>query len=167
MAPCATLGVDRLVRGDRVEPRTEGPSAFEAGAFDVHAQERLLEDVLRHFRTAEVAAKVAEQLVLVATDERFKGLRITPPTEARHEFLVGRLAAPAGVGCSLTDGGVCDGRHAALRFTVAASGPGMNMRRTPGRLLTEQGGMHVACQTPHNPIPSKNRPKRPSADGSE
>ena len=84
MPPVATLHVDRLVRGHRVQPRPNRAAGVEPIALQVDLEERLLEDVLGRLLVAEVVAKVTEQLALVALDQLAEGATVAVGTVAQQ-----------------------------------------------------------------------------------
>ena len=69
MPTVAPLIVDRLIRGNRVQPRAHLSARLELAAFQVDLQERLLKHVLGHLRVAQVMPQVAVQLLLVSVDQ--------------------------------------------------------------------------------------------------
>jgi hypothetical protein len=56
----SSLGVDRLVGGDGVEPWTEFSSLLELVALQVHLKESRLEGVFGQRRISEVAAQITK-----------------------------------------------------------------------------------------------------------
>src|SRR5204863_177408 len=90
MPAVAPQRVNRLVRGDRVEPGPHGPAGLVVPALDVELEEGVLEDVFRQAGVTQVAAQVSVQLALIAADEQIEGLRLAA-TEAQQQLLVGTM----------------------------------------------------------------------------
>ena len=92
------LHVDRLVGGDRVDPRPKGPAVFEPVALEVHPEERRLKHVFGQFGVPEIAGQIAKQGLLVAMDERFVGPGIAGVTKLAEQFFVGQHVGGHGGG---------------------------------------------------------------------
>src|SRR5262245_53379973 len=88
MPPAAALCVDRLVGGDRVQPRANRPPGLELLALQMHLEEGRLEGVFRHLRIAQVSAEVAIQLALVATDQFSKQGLVAPLAITQQQLLI-------------------------------------------------------------------------------
>src|SRR5262249_4713097 len=83
------LRIDRLIRGNGVQPRPNRSSRLELLALQVHLQKRRLERVFGHFRVAQIPPQVAIQLAFVATDQLRKQSWITRLAIAQQQLLVG------------------------------------------------------------------------------
>ena len=84
LAARAAQLVEREVRRDRVEPGREARVGLVALARAVHAQERLLHQLLRGGGVAHHALDVAEQGARPAAEERVEG-RLVPRTQGEHQ----------------------------------------------------------------------------------
>ena len=89
MPTIATLGVDGLVRGDRVEPRSKPSALLKSLLLEIHLQERRLKHILRHLGAAEIATEVTEQLLLVTVHKRLEGGFVPAAAEPPEQFLIG------------------------------------------------------------------------------
>src|SRR5687767_4338828 len=69
MTTISPLGVDRLVGGNRIEPRTELPAFLERVALLVDLEERRLEHILGQGGVTQEPTKVIIQFPLVARDQ--------------------------------------------------------------------------------------------------
>src|SRR5262249_15961600 len=87
MAAGAAEGVDRLVRGDRVQPRSHRPALFILANLGKHLKEGVLENVVREFAVAQVAAQVAVQFAFVAAHQHAERLALAS-AEGREQVLV-------------------------------------------------------------------------------
>ncbi len=76
MTTISPLRVDRLVGGDRIEPRTELPTLFKRVALLVDLEERRLEHVFCQRGVTQEPTKVIIQFTLVARDQLGKDGRI-------------------------------------------------------------------------------------------
>ena len=70
MAPVSPLGIDRLIRGDRVQPGADLAARFELVALQMDLEECRLKDVLGHLGITQVMPQIAVQF----------GSRIGEPT---------------------------------------------------------------------------------------
>lgn len=70
-------GVDRLMRGNRVQPGPGRPTQFILGNLEKHLKEGILDDVFGQGMIAEIAAQIAEKLSLITANQRPKRLPLT------------------------------------------------------------------------------------------
>ena len=87
----APLGVDRLVRRNRKQPRPKHAAGLEVVALRIHQQERGLKHVFRQFDAAEIAVQVAEKRLLIAVNERFIGVDVAVHAEPLKQLFVGQI----------------------------------------------------------------------------
>ena len=88
MPAVATLVVDRLIRGDGVQPGPHLPARLELIALQVDLQERLLKDVGGHVGVAEVMPQIAVQFLLVAVNQFLEHPVVGLGTIAQQELLI-------------------------------------------------------------------------------
>jgi hypothetical protein len=90
MTSVPSLGIDRLIRRNRIQPRSYFPPQFELVALEVHLEERGLKGILGHLRTARVTVQVAVQFSLVPPDQLSERLPISGLPVPEKQFLVGQ-----------------------------------------------------------------------------
>jgi len=65
MPAIASLEINRLVRGNGVEPRSHFASRLILIALEMHLQKRLLKGVFRHLGIAQITPQVGEELACI------------------------------------------------------------------------------------------------------
>ncbi len=61
----ASLEIDRLIRGDGVEPRSHLASRLILITLEMHLQKCLLKGVFRHLGIPQIASQVGEELACI------------------------------------------------------------------------------------------------------
>ena len=93
-----SLGVDRLIRGDRVQPRPELPSLVELVTLQMDLKKRQLENILGHGRVAQIATQITVYFTFVTMDQLVKKLPIVRAAVIEQQPLVARAAVRTGPG---------------------------------------------------------------------
>jgi hypothetical protein len=86
------LCVNRLVRGNGVEPRSKTSAFVELVALQVYLEKRCLEGILGHPGIAEVPPQVIKQLALVAADQRSEKFASALPAIRQQQLLIAQRA---------------------------------------------------------------------------
>ena len=85
------LRVDRLVCGDRVQPRPYFATLLELVAFQVHLKKGSLKHVFGQAGIAKVPTQVAVQGPLVSVDQLVERRRIGVPAILQKQLLIAGL----------------------------------------------------------------------------
>ena len=72
MATIPPLGIDRLVRGDRVQPGTDPAARFELTTLQVYLKKCGLKGVLSHLGVTQVVPQITVQFRIVSMDQLLK-----------------------------------------------------------------------------------------------
>jgi hypothetical protein len=90
LAACSPHSVDRLVRGDCVDPRAGSSSRLGLADLQLNLQKRRLEHIVGEFGVSDIAAKVSVELTLIPSHQRAEHLPLTG-SQAVQQFLVGTV----------------------------------------------------------------------------